>query len=151
PFVILVIGVNGVGKTTTIGKLASGFVADDKTVILAAGDTFRAAATEQLEIWGERTACEVVKGKEGSDPSAVIFNAIKPARPQAGGRGGGSVGGRSPRRQGRPKVNPEGGAKEGEGGGAKGPGGRPPRGGLGLSPPQGAKPIYPGPPVHRGA
>jgi fused signal recognition particle receptor len=80
PFVIMVIGVNGVGKTTTIGKLASRFVADDKTVILAAGDTFRAAATEQLEIWGERTACEVVKGKEGSDPSAVVFNAVKRAR-----------------------------------------------------------------------
>ena len=80
PFVIMVIGVNGAGKTTTIGKLASRFVAEDKTVILAAGDTFRAAATEQLEIWGERTACEVVRGKEGSDPSAVIFNAIKRAR-----------------------------------------------------------------------
>jgi fused signal recognition particle receptor len=80
PFVLMVVGVNGVGKTTTIGKLASRFVAEDKTVILAAGDTFRAAATEQLEVWGERTACEVVKGKEGSDPSAVVFNAIKRAR-----------------------------------------------------------------------
>lgn len=76
PFVIMVIGVNGAGKTTTIGKLASRFVAEDKTVILAAGDTFRAAAAEQLEVWGERTACEVVKGKEGSDSAAVIYKGV---------------------------------------------------------------------------
>ncbi|MDB4971437.1 MAG: signal recognition particle-docking protein FtsY [Myxococcales bacterium] len=80
PFVILVIGVNGVGKTTTIGKLASKFAADGKKVILAAGDTFRAAATEQLEIWGQRTNTPVVKGREGGDPSAVLFDAVKRAQ-----------------------------------------------------------------------
>ena len=77
PFVLLVIGVNGVGKTTTIGKLASKCTADGKKVILAAGDTFRAAATEQLEIWGQRTGVPVVKGKENGDPSAVMFDAVK--------------------------------------------------------------------------
>jgi len=80
PFVILTIGVNGVGKTTTIGKLASKFSADGKKVILAAGDTFRAAATEQLEIWGQRAGTPVVKGKEGGDPSAVLFDAVKRAQ-----------------------------------------------------------------------
>jgi fused signal recognition particle receptor len=80
PFVILTIGVNGVGKTTTIGKLAAKLTADGKKVILAAGDTFRAAATEQLEIWGQRTNVPVVKGKEGGDPSAVIFDAVKRAQ-----------------------------------------------------------------------
>jgi fused signal recognition particle receptor len=77
PFVILMIGVNGVGKTTTIGKLAAKYTALGKKVLLAAGDTFRAAATEQLEIWGKRTGCPVHRGKEGSDPSSVIFDAIK--------------------------------------------------------------------------
>jgi fused signal recognition particle receptor len=77
PFVLLVLGVNGVGKTTTIGKLASRWKATGKKVILAAGDTFRAAATEQLEIWGERAGVPVVKGKAGGDPSSVIFDAIK--------------------------------------------------------------------------
>jgi fused signal recognition particle receptor len=80
PFVLLTIGVNGVGKTTTIGKLAAKFTADGKKVILAAGDTFRAAATEQLEIWGQRTGTPVVKGKENSDPSAVLFDAVKRAQ-----------------------------------------------------------------------
>jgi len=80
PFVLLTIGVNGVGKTTTIGKLAAKFTADGKKVILAAGDTFRAAATEQLEIWGQRTNTPVVRGKENSDPSAVIFDAVKRAQ-----------------------------------------------------------------------
>ncbi len=80
PFVILTIGVNGVGKTTTIGKLAAKLTADGKKVILAAGDTFRAAATEQLEIWGQRTSTPVVKGKENGDPSAVIFDAVKRAQ-----------------------------------------------------------------------
>ena len=80
PFVVLTIGVNGVGKTTTIGKLASRWAAEGKKVILAAGDTFRAAATEQLEIWGQRTGTPVVKGKEGGDPSAVIFDAVKRAQ-----------------------------------------------------------------------
>ena len=77
PFVLLVLGVNGVGKTTTIGKLAARWKADGKKVILAAGDTFRAAATEQLEVWGERAGVPVVKGKAGGDPSSVIFDAIK--------------------------------------------------------------------------
>ena len=79
PYVIMVIGVNGVGKTTTIGKLAAKFRADGKKVLLAAGDTFRAAASEQLEIWGERVGAEVVRHKEGSDPSAVVFDACKAA------------------------------------------------------------------------
>jgi fused signal recognition particle receptor len=79
PFVIMVIGVNGVGKTTTIGKLASKFSAEGKKVLLAAGDTFRAAAAEQLEIWGERTGIDVVRHKEGADPSAVVFDACKAA------------------------------------------------------------------------
>ncbi len=79
PLVILVIGVNGVGKTTTIGKLASKYSKEGKRVLLAAGDTFRAAATEQLEIWGQRTGCPVVKGKEGGDPSSVIFEGVKRA------------------------------------------------------------------------
>jgi fused signal recognition particle receptor len=80
PFVLLVIGVNGVGKTTTIGKLASKWSEGGRRVLLAAGDTFRAAATEQLEIWGQRTGCPVVKGKEGGDPSSVIFDAVKKAQ-----------------------------------------------------------------------
>ncbi len=79
PFVILVIGVNGVGKTTTIGKLACKFRAEGKSVILAAGDTFRAAASEQLVIWGERVGVDVIRGKDGSDPSAVVFDACKAA------------------------------------------------------------------------
>lgn len=79
PFVIMVIGVNGVGKTTTIGKLAARFSREGKKVVLAAGDTFRAAAAEQLEIWGERVGCDVVRHKEGADPSAVVFDGIKAA------------------------------------------------------------------------
>jgi fused signal recognition particle receptor len=81
PLVILVVGVNGVGKTTTIGKLAAKYTGagHGKKVLLAAGDTFRAAATEQLEIWGQRTGCPVVRGKDGSDPSSVIFDAVKRA------------------------------------------------------------------------
>ncbi len=77
PFVLLTIGVNGVGKTTTIGKLAAKLREDGKRVLLGAGDTFRAAAVEQLEIWGQRSDAPVVKGKEGGDPSSVIFDAIK--------------------------------------------------------------------------
>lgn len=79
PFVILVVGVNGVGKTTTIGKLAAKFAAEDKKVLLAAGDTFRAAAAEQLEIWGERAGVAVIRHQEGADPSAVAFDACKAA------------------------------------------------------------------------
>ncbi len=77
PFVLLVLGVNGVGKTTTIGKLASRWKAEGKRVLLAAGDTFRAAATEQLEEWAKRAGVDIVKGKSGGDPSSVIFDAIK--------------------------------------------------------------------------
>ncbi len=77
PFVLLVLGVNGVGKTTTIGKLAKQLTLEGKKVLLAAGDTFRAAATEQLEEWGKRAEVPVVKGKSGGDPSSVIFDAIK--------------------------------------------------------------------------
>jgi fused signal recognition particle receptor len=80
PFVLLVIGVNGVGKTTTIGKLAAKYTAQGKKVLLVAGDTFRAAATEQLEIWGQRTGCPVVRGKEGGDPSSVIFEGVRRAQ-----------------------------------------------------------------------
>jgi fused signal recognition particle receptor len=83
PEVIFMVGVNGVGKTTTIGKLASKFKSEGRSVLLAAGDTFRAAAVQQLEVWGKRIGCEVVKGKEGADPGAVIFDAIQKAK-QAG-------------------------------------------------------------------
>ena len=79
PFVLLVIGVNGVGKTTTIGKLASRFSASGKKVLLAAADTFRAAAAEQLESWGDRSGVDVIRHKEGADPSAVVFDACKAA------------------------------------------------------------------------
>ncbi len=77
PFVILTIGVNGVGKTTTIGKLAAKMTRQGKKVLLAAGDTFRAAATEQLEIWAKRAGADLVKGKSGADPASVIFDAVK--------------------------------------------------------------------------
>jgi fused signal recognition particle receptor len=77
PFVLLILGVNGVGKTTTIGKLASKWKEEGKKVLLAAGDTFRAAATEQLEEWAKRAGVEIVKGKSGGDPSSIIFDAIK--------------------------------------------------------------------------
>ena len=79
PFVLLVIGVNGVGKTTTIGKLAARFSAEGKNVLLAAADTFRAAAAEQLESWGDRSGVDVIRHKEGADPSAVVFDACKAA------------------------------------------------------------------------
>ncbi len=77
PFVLLILGVNGVGKTTTIGKLSALWKADGKRVLLAAGDTFRAAATEQLEEWSKRAGVDIVKGKAGGDPSSVVFDAIK--------------------------------------------------------------------------
>jgi fused signal recognition particle receptor len=80
PYCIMVVGVNGVGKTTTIGKLASQFGEQGRKVVLAAADTFRAAAVNQLEIWGRRAGCEVVKpAPEGADPSSVVFDAIKKA------------------------------------------------------------------------
>jgi fused signal recognition particle receptor len=79
PEVIMVVGVNGAGKTTTIGKLAQVFRTQGKTVLLCAADTFRAAAIEQLEIWGQRTGTEVIKTKAGGDPSAVLFDALQSA------------------------------------------------------------------------
>src|SRR5690625_6986400 len=78
--IILVVGVNGVGKTTTIGKLAHRLKEEGKSVMLAAGDTFRAGAIEQLEVWGERVGAEVVSTHQGGDPSAVVFDALKQAQ-----------------------------------------------------------------------
>lgn len=80
PSVILVIGVNGVGKTTTIGKLAHNYQAEGKSVLLAAADTFRAAAIDQLQIWGDRNNCDVIKHQENSDPAAVVFDAVNAAK-----------------------------------------------------------------------
>jgi fused signal recognition particle receptor len=80
PTIVLMVGVNGVGKTTSIGKLATKFNAEGKKVILAAGDTFRAAAVQQLEVWGKRVGADVVKGKEGADPGAVAFEASNKAK-----------------------------------------------------------------------
>jgi len=80
PAVILVVGVNGSGKTTTIGKLAARFKSEQRSVMLCAADTFRAAAIEQLEIWGQRTGSPVVRQNAGSDPSAVLFDAVSAAR-----------------------------------------------------------------------
>jgi len=79
PEVILVVGVNGTGKTTTIGKLAQVFRSDGKTVLMCAADTFRAAAIEQLEIWGQRTGTEVIRTKPGGDPAAVLYDALQAA------------------------------------------------------------------------
>ncbi len=79
PEVILVVGVNGTGKTTTIGKLAQVFRSQGKNVLMCAADTFRAAAIEQLEIWGQRTGTEVIKTKAGGDPAAVLFDALQAA------------------------------------------------------------------------
>jgi fused signal recognition particle receptor len=83
PTVVFVVGVNGVGKTTSIGKLATKLKADGHSVTLAAADTFRAAAVQQLEVWGKRVGCEVVRGKEGADPGSVVFDAVQKAK-QAG-------------------------------------------------------------------
>ena len=80
PLVLLVSGVNGVGKTTAIGKLANMFKEEGKSVVVAAADTFRAAASEQLEVWGQRAGVRVVKHGEGSDPAAVVFDAISSAK-----------------------------------------------------------------------
>jgi fused signal recognition particle receptor len=80
PFVILMVGVNGVGKTTTIGKLANRFKSNGKKVMLCASDTFRAAAVEQLEVWGNRADAPIVKQKAGADPSAVLFDALQSAK-----------------------------------------------------------------------
>jgi fused signal recognition particle receptor len=83
PFVILVVGVNGSGKTTTIGKLAARLSAEGRKVMLAAGDTFRAAAIEQLKVWGERTKSPVIAAAQGSDSASLAFNALTAAREQA--------------------------------------------------------------------
>jgi fused signal recognition particle receptor len=80
PTITLMVGVNGVGKTTTIGKLATRYSAQNKKVVLAAGDTFRAAAVQQLEVWGKRVGAEVIRGKEGADPGAVAFDATNRAK-----------------------------------------------------------------------
>ena len=80
PSVILVIGVNGVGKTTTIGKIATRLVNEGKNVLLVAGDTFRAAAADQLEIWAERSGASIVRQQEGADPASVVFNGIQSAK-----------------------------------------------------------------------
>ena len=82
PFVILVVGVNGSGKTTTIGKLAAKLSSDGRKVMLAAADTFRAAAIEQLKVWGERTKSPVIAGSQGSDAASLAFNALSAAREQ---------------------------------------------------------------------
>jgi fused signal recognition particle receptor len=84
PTVVLMVGVNGVGKTTTIGKLATRYMTAGKQVVLAAGDTFRAAAVQQLEVWGKRVGATVVKGKEAADPAAVAFDATTIARDTGG-------------------------------------------------------------------
>ena len=115
PFVLLVIGVNGSGKTTTIGKLAARLAGDGKKVLMAAGDTFRAAAVEQLEIWAGRTGAAIVRGKEGADPSSVIFDGIK--------RGGDRGVRRRDRRYRRPapyQDRPDAGAAESPAGGRQG-------------------------------
>lgn len=80
PSIILVIGVNGVGKTTTIGKLANNLRKDGKKVLLSAADTFRAAAIDQLEVWADRSGCDIIKQHEGSDPAAVVFDSIHAAK-----------------------------------------------------------------------
>jgi len=80
PEVILMVGVNGTGKTTTSGKLAAYYRAQGKTVLMCAADTFRAAAIEQLEVWGERSGVEIIKTRQGSDPSAVLFDALQAAK-----------------------------------------------------------------------
>ena len=80
PCVIMLVGVNGVGKTTTVGKLAKHFISQGKTVTVAAADTFRAAASEQLSVWADRAKVRIVKHEEGSDPSAVIYDAVRSAK-----------------------------------------------------------------------
>jgi len=80
PFVILTVGVNGVGKTTTIGKLAARFISEGNSVLIAAADTFRAAAIEQLEIWSHRSGADIIKHQSGSDPAAVAFDAVEAAK-----------------------------------------------------------------------
>lgn len=80
PLVLMIVGVNGVGKTTTIGKLANLYLKEGKSVVIAAADTFRAAASEQLSIWGDRVGVRVIKYQEGADPAAVVFDAVSSAK-----------------------------------------------------------------------
>jgi fused signal recognition particle receptor len=80
PAVVMVVGVNGAGKTTTIGKLANRYKNEGRSVVLAAADTFRAAAIEQLEVWGQRTGVDVIRQQQGSDPSSVVFDALQSAK-----------------------------------------------------------------------
>ena len=80
PTVVLIIGVNGVGKTTSIGKIGSALKKEGKRVLFCAGDTFRAAAADQLQVWSERAGCEIVRQKEGADPGAVLFDALQAAK-----------------------------------------------------------------------
>lgn len=80
PAVVMVVGVNGAGKTTTIGKLANRYKHEGRSVVLAAADTFRAAAIEQLEVWGQRTGTDVIRQKQGADPSSVVFDALQSAK-----------------------------------------------------------------------
>ncbi len=80
PAIIMLVGVNGVGKTTTVGKLASYFLSQKKSVVVAAADTFRAAASDQLTVWADRAKVRIVKHEEGSDPSAVVFDALSSAK-----------------------------------------------------------------------
>src|SRR5271166_3254261 len=80
PAVVIVVGVNGAGKTTTIGKLASRYKSEGRSVLLCAADTFRAAAIEQLQVWGARTSTEVIRQSQGADPSAVLFDALQAAK-----------------------------------------------------------------------
>lgn len=82
PSIILVVGVNGVGKTTSIGKIANKLKKEGKKVVIAAADTFRAAAVEQLEVWASRAGCEIVKKEEGADPASVVYDAIKKTKEQ---------------------------------------------------------------------
>lgn len=82
PTVVMMVGVNGAGKTTTIAKIATKLTHDKRAVVMAAGDTFRAAAVQQLEAWGKRVGCAVVKGKDGADPAGVVFDAISQAKQQ---------------------------------------------------------------------
>ncbi len=120
PGVVMVVGVNGVGKTTTVGKLARVLVADDRSVLLGAADTFRAAAADQLQTWGERVGVDTVRGPEGADPASVAFEAVR-ERHRAGGR-------RRPRRHRRPAAyqdRADGRARQGQAGDrASGPGRR---------------------------
>src|SRR5215831_10430189 len=80
PAVVMLVGVNGSGKTTTIGKLTNRYKSEGRSVLLCAADTFRAAAIEQLEVWGQRTETEIIRQKAGSDPSAVVFDAVQAAK-----------------------------------------------------------------------